>query len=187
VRFYQVDPNESWLDVAENAANYIIKIRDKNFKLSKLPHDHWLLYGLNELYRFRKDPIYIEHTKKLCKAIISAQYQEEEPIDYLGSFYNPPRSTPVAIRAEGLIAAYHLLNDNGYSQDAEKILDAAKLCIRFQLQVQFGPERTIYLSNPQRALGGLSRSLTDFSIRIDYVQHNLSSFIALYNILKSAK
>lgn len=32
-------------------------------------------------------------------------------------------------------------------------------------------------------LGGFSRSLTDYSIRIDYVQHNISGLIALYKIM----
>lgn len=184
VRLYQVDPNESWLDIASNAAKFIINIRDKNKKISQLEHDHWLLYGLNELYKIRPDPIYIEHTQKICQAILRSQYTKDEPIDYKGSYYNPPRSTPAATRSEGLCAAYRLLNSIGYEKECKDILEAIKLNIRFQLQTQFQPERTLYLINPQRALGGFSKSLTDYSIRIDYVQHNLSSLIGLYKILK---
>lgn len=184
VRFYQVDPNPVWLDIAKNATDYIINIRDKDKSISQIEHDHWLLYGLNELYRVRPAPIYIEHTKKICQAILNAQCHKNEPIDYLGSFYNPPRSTPVAIRAEGLCAAYHLLHDNQQLEFANQLLPAIQLCIRFQLQTQFQPERALYLPNPKRTLGGFSRSLTDYSIRIDYVQHNLSGIIHLYKILQ---
>lgn len=184
VRFYQIDPNETWLDIATKAANYIINVRDKNKNVSQLEHDHWLLYGLSELYDLRPNPIYIEHSQKVCQAIILAQYKKDEPLDYKGSYYNPPRSTPAATRTEGLCAAYRLLSSLNYVEESKDILNAIKLNMQFQLQTQFLPERTLYLSNPQRCWGGFSRSLTDYSIRIDYVQHNLSSLIGLYNILK---
>ncbi|MBN9289214.1 MAG: YheC/YheD family protein [Gammaproteobacteria bacterium] len=185
IRLYQVDPNPLWLDMAQKAADYIIKVRDKDLNIAQLEHDHWLLYGLNELHRFREDPIYIDHTKKLTKAIISAQYRKSEPRDYLGGFYIPPRGTPTAARAEGMCAAYQLFKDNHFVAECNEILDTIKLCLQFQLQSQYLPERALYLINPMQSLGGFSRSLTDYSIRIDYVQHNLSSIIGLYKILKS--
>ncbi|MGD9592247.1 MAG: CapA family protein, partial [Candidatus Berkiella sp.] len=181
--FYQVDPDPIWLDTAIKAANYIINVRDKNKKISQLEHDHWLLYGLNELYPLNSDSNYIKHTLKICQAIINSQYKKSEPPDYLGSYYNPPRSTPAAVRTEGLCAAHRLLSSLKYDNESKEILKTIKLNIRFQLQTQFHPERALYFKNPKRTLGGFSRSLTDYSIRIDYVQHNLSSIIGLYKIL----
>ncbi len=40
----------------------------------------------------------------------------------------------------------------------------------------------MYLPHPQRVIGCFRRSLTNFEIRIDYVQHNISSILSLYNI-----
>jgi hypothetical protein len=40
----------------------------------------------------------------------------------------------------------------------------------------------MYFDDPARALGGFTGSLTDREVRIDYVQHNLSSLLALYTI-----
>lgn len=184
IRFYQLDPNPLWLETAKKAVDYLVNIRDKNKKISQLEHDHWLLYGLNELYPLCANTLYITHTQKICKAILGAQYRKHEPTDYLGSFYTPPRSTPVATRAEGLCAAYSLLKQGDDETFVQAVLEGLLLCIRFQLQTQFRPERTLYLNNPQTTLGGFSRSFTDYSIRIDYVQHNLSSIIGLYKILK---
>ncbi|MBS0290022.1 MAG: CapA family protein [Proteobacteria bacterium] len=184
VRFYQIDPNPLWLDIAQKAADYLITGRDKDKNISELEHDHWLLYGLNALSEFRPSPIYISHTLKITKAIIKAQNRDAEPCDYMGSFYTNPRSTPVAIRAEGLCAAYQLLKKNNYDSEVNDILKAIKLCVRFQLQTQFFPEKALYLPNPRRTLGGFSKSLIDYSIRIDYVQHNISSLLGLYHILK---
>ncbi len=187
VRFYEVDPNETWLDMAQKAADYIIQVRDGGKTISELEHDHWLLYGLNELYRVRPSSIYITHSQKICQAMLNAQHRHVEPKDYLGGFYNPPRSTPVAVRSEGMCAAYCLLNDNQLYKEADVLFEAIKLCLRFQLQTQYFPEKAMHLPNPQRTLGGFSCSLTDYSIRIDYVQHNLSSLIGLYKIMKNRK
>ena len=43
----------------------------------------------------------------------------------------------------------------------------------------------MYLNDPQRSLGGFRRSLTNFEIRIDYVQHNISALVALYRIFEA--
>lgn len=182
-KFYQVDPNPVWLDIAQKATDFLIEIRDVDKKIAELEHDHWLLYGLNELFQFRPSPTYILQTFKITKAIMRSQNVNAEPGDYKGSFYANPRSTPAAIRAEGLCAAFKLLKRNNYENDANEILNAINLCIQFQLQTQFLHERILYLPNPKRALGGFSKSLTDYSIRIDYVQHNISSLLGLYHIL----
>lgn len=184
-RFYEVDSDPMWLETAFKGADYIIHVRDKNKSIVEIDHDHWLLYGLNAVYRLHPQFDYIKHTYKICQAIMLSQYRSSKNPDYFGSFYNPPRSTPTAIRAEGMCAAYNLLYDNGYEKEAMEVCETIKRCIQFQLQTQYTPERTLYLPNTQRALGGFSASLTDYSIRIDFVQHNLSSLLGLYKILKA--
>ncbi len=184
-RLYAVDRDERWLDTAEKNAHYLINIRDRGRPTDKLIHDHWLLYALNELYRFRPNPQYLTHSIRITQAIRNRQNRNPAFPDYLGSYYRPPRSTPTATRSEGLLAAYLLTRDFGSQKDAESILQAIGLGTAFQLQTQFRSESVLYLRDPQRSLGAFHRSLTDFEIRIDYVQHNISSLIALYRILES--
>ncbi len=187
VRLYALDAQQSWLDAAEKGAQYLINVRDKELSVEELIHDHWLLYALNELYRYRPKPLYFDHARKIAKAIIQSQNRRPEFPDWLGSYYQPPRSTPTATRTEGLLAAYALERDFGNAQFSGKILDAAKLGIKFQLQTQFRPETVMYLKNPARSLGAFHRSLTNFEIRIDYVQHNISSLLGLYRVLDSSQ
>ncbi len=182
-RMYAVDDSASWLDTAEKNVQFLIKNRDRGIPEQQLIHDHWLLYGLNELYRYRPKQLYLDHSLRIAKAIMKKQNLQPDYPDWLGSFYRPPRSTPTATRVEGLCAAYQLINDFGDSKDALAILEAVHRGIRFQLQTQFRPESVLYLKDPNRSLGGFHRSLTNFEIRIDYVQHNISSLLALYRIL----
>jgi hypothetical protein len=188
VRLYNLDKNEKWLDAAEKDASYLIHIRDKGKKISRLNHDHWLLMALNELYRHRKKKDYLEHTVRIVTAITDAQHLEPLFPDYHGSYYVPPRTTPTAVRSEGLIAAYHLLLDHKYQTAMLlKIKRAFEAGISFQLQTQFRKENTLYLKNAQRVMGGFKRGLGNYEIRIDYVQHNVSSILGMYKMLRDGE
>lgn len=183
VRLYALDQQDGWLDTAEKGAYYLINVRDKGLSADELIHDHWLLYALNELYRYRPDPSYLSHALRIAQTISQSQNRAPAFADYLGSYYDPPRSTPTATRTEGLMAAYQLARDFGYEEEARSILETMHLNVAFQLQTQFRPESVLYLEDPQRSLGGFHRSLTNFEIRIDYVQHNISSLLGVSQIL----
>jgi hypothetical protein len=185
LRLYAQDRNKAWLDAADRGAQWLIEVRDRGTTTAKLNQDHWLLYGLNELYRFRKRPIYLTHTLRICEAIGGSQNRRPSQPDYLGSYNDPPRSTPAATRAEGMMAAYRLVRDFGTKKQAQSIRDTIYLTVAFQLQTHFGPESVLYLDDPVRTLGGVHESLTNFSIRIDYVQHSLSGLLAIYRMLKA--
>ncbi len=187
VRLFQIDGQTKWLDAAESGAKFLINIRDGKKENNELAHDHWLLYALNELYRFRPNKIYIDHSMRLANAILNSQSDAADFKDWNGSFYTPPRSTPTATRMEGLYAAYQLARDYNNDEMRNKIKKGLERGIRFQLQTQFRPETAIYLSDPQRALGGFKRSLTNYEIRIDYVQHNISSLLGMFDVLTENK
>lgn len=182
LRLHRIDADNRWLDVAESGADYLMRVRDRALKDSQLPHDHWLMYALNELHRRRPNSLYVHQTSRISKAILQSQNRNPEYPDWRGSFYKPPRSTPTATRMEGLYAGYQLTRDFGSLQDSRTILEGIKLGVQFQMQTQFLPESVLYLKNPTAALGGVRRSLTDFGIRIDYVQHFISSLLGLYRI-----
>ncbi len=187
VRIYAHDPQEGWLDAAEKGAQYLINVRDQGLPVQQLSHDHWLLYGLNELYRHRPSSLYLDHAMRIAQAIVLAQNREPKYRDWLGSYYTPPWSTPTATRSEGLCAAYQLARDFKTSTDAGQILEALELGIAFQLQTQFRPESVMYLSDPKRSLGGFHASLTNFGLRIDYTQHNISSLLCGTRVLSEAQ
>jgi uncharacterized protein YyaL (SSP411 family) len=188
-RLYSLDGDETWLDIAEKGAKYLINIRDAGIKTNDLTHDHWLTMSLNELYRYRNDELYYNHCMRLAESIMHAQRDNEDKMskypEWLGSYYTPPRSTPTACRSEGLVAAYHLANDQGDNETAERILKSLKLGIEFQLRCQFKQEDVEDLPDPDHALGGFHGYLNDYEIRIDYVQHNICSILGLWKILNA--
>ena len=180
---YKVDANPRWLNVAHKAATHIINIRDKETKLTKQIHDHWLCDALNQLHRLRPNQIYINHAMRIAKSIYTQQNRKPKFTDWLGSYYQPPGSTATATRTLALTAVYQLARDYNHPKEATQILEAILLGTAFQLQCQFQPETAMYFKNPGRVIGGFRESLTSQAIRIDFVQHNMVSLLNLYKIM----
>ena len=178
-RLHGLDGQGKWLDAAERAAGYLIDVRDSD----KIIHDHWQLYALNELYRQRPKKAYLAQAMRIANAIVEAQNRKPAHPDWLGSFKEPPRSTPTATRMEGLTAAYALARDFNRPDDAKRILEALRLGIAHQMQAQIRPETAMYMKDPRQSLGGVRRSLSRFDVRIDYVQHNMSALLGMRRIL----
>ncbi len=189
---YEIDRNKQWLRSAEKGARYLILDRDAGREREDLSHDHWLLMALEKLYRHRPDIVFLNHAMKLANSIVIAQNRDRSIPDIVGSYYTPPGSTPTATRSEGLIAAYRLVRDRGravldkkkYIAVLKEILETVHLNIHFQLNCQYDRANTFFLANPDRARGGFRVGLGENTVRIDFVQHNLSALIGLHEIVK---
>jgi len=194
VRLYKLDNDETWLNIAEKAADYLINIRDASVTIDTVSHDHWLLYALNDLYRERPKQHYLNHSFFIAEAMMKTQYSDNDTSSpelvggYLTEFGNPPKnSTPAACKDEGLSAVYNLANDFGHKDMAKKVKHSIHEGIKFQLQMQLRPESVMFYKRKKLALGAVQGGLRDLSLRNDFTQHNISSFIAYYNILNKAK
>ncbi|WP_018922053.1 beta-L-arabinofuranosidase domain-containing protein [Salsuginibacillus kocurii] len=190
VRLYQLDNNERWLNVAERAAAYIIQRRDKDESVDTIAHDHWFLYALNELYRARPEEMYVRHALFIAEAMLNKQFTSKEKD---GTWYGgysasitPPQGTPVACRSEGLAATYRLAKDLGLQEEANRLYEAVRRGLTFQLQLQVRPETAMYYAEDTKQWGAFQRSFTQLDQRIDFTQHNISSLLAGREIMIEA-
>ena len=192
VRLYSITSDQIWLDAAETATQYLIYERDVNASVYTIIHDHWLLMALNELYRYKENIDYYNHSKLITIAILAYQRDDftrfSEESEWLGSYYTPPRSTPTATRTEGLVASYHLFNDYNANQSyLKRMLYSINLSIQFQLKMQYTQETAQNMPHPPLAIGGFKESFTEYTVRIDYVQHNICGIIEFYHLLQEDK
>ena len=177
---YRLDRDPGWLDTAEAGARFLIEIRDRGVPTPRLTHDHWLLYALERLHLERANPLYLTHAMRIAEAITGAQRRTGLTEDQIGGYADvEPRATPIATRNEGLMAAYRMARAVGDLAMAAKILAAVELGNEVVMAMRVNPSRALYLENPKRALGGVTRSYQNFEIRIDYVQHSISAWLAL--------
>ena len=178
MRLYQLDGQSRWLDGAERAAKWLIEVRDQNKTLDELEHDHWLLYGLNELQNHAPSPQFIAHAKRLAQAICSTQHRTETYPDWVGGWYRPPRTTPTATRCEGLAAAYQLLETHHHDNALlQQIAGAINHALQYILENQYSPANSLLLPNPRIAQGGFRGAHEQAEVRIDFVQHSLSALL----------
>lgn len=185
-KLYAIDNNPLWLETAEKGADYLIAEGSK-IPLERLEHDHWLLYGLNELHKFKPKESYVSHSMTLTHAIDQLQRKQHEQKDWVGTYYTPPRSTPTATRSEGLLAAYRLAMRAKRPKDAKRIWDIAGRSIAFQLQNQYAPENAMHFPYPNETLGGFRGGYLDNRIRIDFVQHNVAAMLVMAQMMKQGK
>ncbi|MEM9291508.1 MAG: hypothetical protein AAGD01_07505 [Acidobacteriota bacterium] len=185
-RLAKIDGSGPWLETAEDGAGWLMGVRDVGKSIDQLPHDHWLLMGLEELHLASGGGrTFFLHSRRIAESILRKQRQDPATApfpDWVGSYYTPPRSTPTATRSEGLVAAYRTAS-RVQGEDPQPYLDAMLLAAGFQLRCQLGEINGAYLPNRQRAVGGFSASLGDWEVRIDYVQHNLSALLGLRSLL----
>jgi hypothetical protein len=177
---YRITNDRRLLEAARAAADYLVVSQDK---LRELPPDAWLLEALEVLNKIGRNEGYINHAIAIAETMVSNQYTKDDPPGYAGAFRpGIPRSTPAASRAEGILAAYRMAREAGDPR-AVDLGRALKASARFQLQQQFPLAGPSNFPNPQRAAGGSRESLDDDSIRIDFVQHNVSSLLGMAGAL----
>ena len=183
IRLHRIDPEGKWADTAELGARYLIEVRDKGLTEEDIQHDHWLLYALNEVHRVRPRKEFLDHEMLISRAIMKSQTTQSKYPDWIGGFGAAPTSNRAATRTEALCAAFQLARD--YQQPEMAVIrKTIQRAVAFQLGLQHRPETVMHFKDPQRCLGGFAESLTDSDIRIDTVQHNISSLLSAVKIFK---
>ncbi len=183
LRLYAIDPQPAYLDAARKAADWVVQVRDVNVSQDNQEHDHWISYVLNDLYRVVRDDAYVEHAYKIARAIMSKQHRagNAPAPDWVGTFYEG-QTTPGATRLEAYDADVALSRVAG-RPDAW-LLDPAKEVAASMLGQQFGADNAYWLPNPGKSAGGVRESLFVEDVRIDYVQHAMSSWLHLARELR---
>jgi len=180
IRLYQLTGDRRLLNAAKLGAGFLIEAQRR---MDTLPADSWLMQALGELFKTDPQRAYANHAVALAEAMIAGQYDDRDPPGYAGGFGpGSPRATPAASRAEGLVSAYRLARLIGDVR-ATAIAGALRACARFQLAQQFAAENSEALPNPARARGGFREGLASPKIRIDFVQHNISSLLGIAETL----
>jgi hypothetical protein len=152
LRLYEVTNEKKWLECAIRSEAELFKVQYGVYAQS-----HWMLYALERFYSATASEIYLEHARQIAEHILLfPDYRKES------------RSTPIACRTEGLLAYFRTVERAG----DRKISPTAKATLQeirknLGLQIEFQTPR-----------GEFVRGGGSDEVRIDYIQHNISSFLA---------
>jgi hypothetical protein len=140
--------------------NAVVKCEDHLCKMDYgvAEQSHWMLYALEALARHRNLVKYYKHAKKIARHIV------EHP-----DYRDRAMSTPTACRSEGLLA-FLRTPDPGKGQPDEAFRNSCLENVQKNLELQ------LTFRQPDGSFIRGGRDLRHTEIRIDYIQHNISSF-----------
>jgi hypothetical protein len=181
-------PDPAWRKAAVKGAEWLATRRDDWNAARGLEYVHpdsWTILAVDELHaQGLARRAHVDYAFFLAHRIIAEQETSRTARwrDHVGApKETPPRSGPAAARCEGLVAAWRMARRMG--ADPTPYRQAALLSARFQLAHQFDAVNGYLLPNPARAAGGFFSSYADHRVRMDTVQHNLSSLLSVERLL----
>ena len=150
---YKLTKEEHWLEAVRNIESELA-FEDYGVK----EQSHWMLYSLELLSQFEASPLYYQHAEKIVLDILdNPEYLSWE------------RSTPTACRSEGLLAFLRMKSPE--TDENTSLRQRCKEQILFNLHQQL----TFRLPDGSFVRGGNDRRKNE--VRIDYIQHNISSLL----------
>jgi len=188
VMLYERDPAIKWLQAAADGIAFLAK---KRAEADAVEADHWALLAtarMLPLYDRCRQPIprqsVIKHAVQICESML-----KDKPANYdswlrNGSFTADGRTTPTAIRLEGLLGALGFLPvERSYLR--RQIIFAISEGMQFLLRSQIqsgehtgGIPRAIQKLPKDHPQWKRSFNRRATEVRIDYVQHALSAMLA---------
>lgn len=184
---YQKDRVQRWLQAAANAIAYLARQRAAERRVTV---DHWALLAtakLLPLYERRQPPLpkseILTHAIRICESILTHKPHYSKNAPQHGCLTDDGRTTPTAIRLEGLLAAHRFLPTE-HKTLREGIRVATEEGIAFLIRSQITSGK--YAGGIPRAIQrlpenhpGFDRSFNDRAteVRIDYIQHALSAML----------
>ncbi len=166
-----------WTAAARDALVHLAETRKD---AAETPADHWALIATAELLdaggAAGRKPALMRHARRIIERMLSQQITDpQSPIR--GAFRADGTTTPTAIRLEGMLAMVPHLGDSALRA---RVRRAAKLGAAFlrRAQIVHGPHAGAIPRATIRLPENPRHNARAAEVRIDYVQHALSAFIA---------
>jgi hypothetical protein len=161
LRLTAVTGDSRWLDVSQASEDLLAA---QNYGVPQ--QSHWMLYALEQLHRMRPHPVSRSHARVIAEDILDKpEYRAHQ------------RSTPIACRSEGLLAFVRLCEGLSSESADRPVFDQAaarsRTAIHENLELQLGY---------RRPNGSFVHGRGNSEVRIDYIQHNISSFLGYARI-----
>ncbi len=193
VGLYEISGKKRFLDTAVRGMHAQVRAEAAHFAETKtLPPDAWTVQAIEALEKVappRKE--WRAHAFLLADHLIKGQWgaptgPEPKAPDYLGGMNNldPPIACAAGARGEGIVAAERIAVKAGELERARGYRRQLLAAARFGLEGQFRPDNSFWLPDPHLALGGVRQSLTDTTVRIDYVQHCVATWLGAAEMLE---
>lgn len=188
-RLAQQFPGRDYLEDAVAAADYLLRTRRGTWVSSprQVVENQWLALAFSELYRLRPDPRFRRAAYLQAESMRLHQFTAGNgPREAIGAPTDrmPINYTSSSTKAEALIAVWALAR---YARDAaaeRRFSQAALRNVQFQMRVQFTPAQSRRFPRPARVVWAWPQDPFVDTIRMDFVQHNISALITAWQMIR---
>jgi len=165
LRLSAVTGDARWLEASEASERMLAPL---DYGVPE--QSHWMLYALEQLHALRPHPLYRAHARAIADGIL------QSPV-----YRTYRRSTPIACRSEALLAFMRLCagiaGDVADRPAFDRVASASREAVHDNLELQLAYRRSD---------GSFVHGLESSQVQIDYIQHNISSFLG-YSQLTGAQ
>ncbi len=179
VMAHEVLGDEPSLPAAERALDWLTGPKYGYF-LGRFSYgaDHWTCLAAERAWPRLRSERYLDFCKGYSAFIGRLQFDQSHPAfagHYGFSAVMVPQAPATAGFTEAVAATYLLSRHHGEPDEGlrQQTLRAAEALRRDQLR----PDNSYLARNPQKARGGIRRSLVEQDIRIDFLQHSISALL----------
>lgn len=138
----------------------------------------WLMQAFSAWWRLQHNSQFSDLVFEIGDWLL--QWQQEKSGAFINDHQTDTPGYTTAVYLEGLGAALHLTEFTDKGNRRQRYLNAYWRGLRFLNRITIQPGHASVLPNSDYATGGLRMSLNASYVRIDFVQHGLSSLLELY-------
>jgi hypothetical protein len=188
---YEKDPSDTWIKPAIKALVYLAN----NHKDTA---DHWTLLAMEKLFSLRipenievPRELLLNHAIRLCEIMLKEQVENPDDPSYKGGFSKEGKTTPTAVRLEGLLGALTFIPKEEAIR--ARIESSVQRGVEFLVRAQI--KEGEFKGAIPRAIHKISQNQTDAKnfnrratqVRVDYVQHALCAMIKYVKLFKKTE
>lgn len=173
-----------WLAAAQRAAQYLVHVKDGDIPTAgKVPRqNHWLTMALAELYRLHRDVAYRTVAYLQADDMLASQFGVDSA--YAETIGADKRKlinyTSTATKGEAMVAAWAMAKEIGDQEADERFASGARRNAQFCMRVQWVKGNCGLFPQPERLHGAWGESPGRPRVRIDFVQHNISTLMGVW-------
>lgn len=157
-RLHEITGEREWLDKALESE---LALAARGYGVEE--QSHWCLYAIDSMHRHAPLPELYEHGRNIVEHIMqNSNYRKRK------------QSTPTACRSEGMVAFLRMARRANVVRDQvfyERCLKELEVNLRLQLEFR-------------RPDGAFIQGTGNHLVRIDFIQHNLSSFLHYHRLMR---
>ena len=189
-RLYNETGDKRYFDSAQKIAQrFVDKIEKEgcylgdDYRIKNPISSAWAIMSLLDFYQVKPDDHYENLIFKCSGELLQRQSQNtDNPLSY-GSFSGAYSTSGNGWLAEVMMEMYYFCREQNRN-DCNKYKDALTRVTMWLMQNTYSEENTFFLSEPEKAIGGLFWNYKERYVRTDSICHGLNAYVGIMNDLE---